>query len=157
MNQKSNVHSIYVVYRFIIAIVVALTVIVLGIGDSKSFFVPLFVFSFYLPFYHLITISMASFLRLLIRTFAKLCSPNIYGADNSVKIVILTLTLGLVLGSQIPILNNFNYAHLVYIVIFFTTLCSIVYLLAQNILTPILETRRLQKLYLEKHLLLLKP
>jgi hypothetical protein len=133
---------------------VALSAIVVGIN---GLFVVVIIFSSILAAYHLITILIASSLRLLIKTFAKLYSPNIYPVDNSIKIVILTLTLGLVLGSQIPILNNFSYAYLVYIVIFSTTLSSIVYLLVKNILTPILETRRLQKLYLEKHLQLLKP
>jgi hypothetical protein len=154
INQKSNIHSIYVAYLSIIVIVVALSAVVVGIN---GLFGVAIIFLSILAVYHLITILIASSFRLFIRTFAKLYSPNTYRVDNSVKIVILTLTLGLVLGSQIPILNNFSYAHLVYILILSTTLGSIIYLLVKNILTPILETRRLQKLYLEKHLQLLKP
>jgi serine/threonine protein kinase len=153
MAKKANINFIYVVYLSIIAIVVALLVVQRGIG---ALFLVIIIFALILT-YHLTTILMASSLRLLIRTFAKVYSPNIYRVDSSVKIVILTLTLGLILGSQISILNNFKYPHLVYIIIVSTTLGSIVYLLVKNILTPILETRRLQKLYLEKHLQLLKP
>ena len=147
INQKSNRESIYVFVFYLF--LVGMSLIAVKITGLFGIII--------LPLYHLITRLIASSLMLLIRTFDELYSPNIYPVDNSVKVVILTLTLGLVLGSQIPILNNFNYAHLVYIVMFSTTLYSIIYLLVKNILTPILETRRLQKLYLEKHLQLLKP